>query len=545
MAAALRRLAWLTCLALAPALAAAEAGRVEDAAYGESLFHYYQDDHFTALTRIMAAQARARAPRDWAEAELLQGSLKLSYGLTDSAEAIFRQLLTDDVPGEVRDRAWYYLARLAFQRGRLDQASAALQRMGRNLPPEFRGRQQLLGALVLLQQGDYQSAAKVLQPWEGLAKDEPYARYNLGIALIRSRQLDAGVAELERLGKMKAATPELAALRDKANLAIAQALLQERPDQAKQALQRVRLHGPHSNQALLGVGWADVSAQRFQDALRPWQELTSRPVSDPAVQEAWLALPFVLTELKARAQAAEAYDAAVTALEAEVARIGDAMAAVERGELLAAVRGLDPRGDELPPLRQLPGNAYLGQLLASHGFRRALKDYQDLETLQANLRYWQVQLDGYQELHAASVKRLNAVQPVTSSRLQALDAERLRAQREALLARQPSAAQLAVLDKAFADLRSGQESLLQTPAEARRRLDALAGQIEHLRLRLDNAMPRLDAALARQRQLLDLRALQELGARRDNLRAQIAQARFAMAQLYDPAAERPAEKSTP
>lgn len=541
MARVLRRFAWLSVLALAPAWA--DPGRVADAAYGESLFHYYQDDHFTALTQMMAAQARARIPRDWAEAELLKGSLKLSYGLTDSAEAIFRRLLTDDVPAQVRDRAWYYLARLAFQRGRLDQAMAALTRMGSDLPPELRGRRQLLGALVLMEQGDYRAAAEALQPWQGLAEDEPYARYNLGIALIRSGHLEDGVATLERLNRNPAATAEAAALRDKANLAIAQALLAQQPERAKQALRRVRLHGPHATQALLGAGWAEVGARRYQDALLPWNELLRLPIDDPAVQEAWLAVPYVLSELGTRDQAAEAYRAAIDALEAETARIDQAMAAVERGELLDALRDLDPRGEQLPPPQALPGNAYLGQLLASHGFRRALKDFQDLESLQANLRYWRIQLDGYEQLHTASRQRLEAVQPVTLARLRALNAERVRTQREALLRRQPSAEALAALDRALADLDAGQEALLRAPDEARRRLDRLAEQIALARLRLDNVEPRLQQALERQRRLLDLRALQQLGARRDHLRAQIAQARFALAQLYDPAAERPQEQT--
>ena len=55
--------------------------------------------------------------------------------------------------------------------------------------------------------------------------------------------------------RSQAPTEELAALRDKANLALGYAWLKaDRPADAKRVLQRVRLEGPQSNKALLGVG---------------------------------------------------------------------------------------------------------------------------------------------------------------------------------------------------------------------------------------------------------------------------------------------------
>ena len=59
---------------------------------------------------------------------------------------------------------------------------------------------------------------------------------------------------MNEVGQIAAPTEELAALRDKANLALGFAWLNaNRPEDAKKVLQRVRLEGPQSNKALLAV----------------------------------------------------------------------------------------------------------------------------------------------------------------------------------------------------------------------------------------------------------------------------------------------------
>lgn len=520
-----------TSLALPAAAAATQ--RVDDPRYGEVLYRFYQRDYFTAITHLLAARDGNRLRQDWAESALLLGGLKLSYGLTDAAEDIFRQLLSQDAPREVRNRAWYYLARIAFQKGRLDQASDALARMDAELPPEMRGKQQLLDALVRMQQGDYTGAAAALEPWQGLPEDAPYARYNRGIALVRSDQLDSGAELLGELGRLDDRDGELQALRDKANLALAQALLEDHPDRAREALNGVRLEGPMSNRALLGAGWAEAAEGDYRAALGPWKTLQQRPLADPAVQEALLAMPYALVQLEARDQAADLYREAIHRLSGEADRIDAAMAAVERGELLEVMLKIDPRGTAAPAVETLPGHRYLGELLSAHSFRRALQDYRDIQALQANLDYWRHRLGAYEGWLAAYRDRVEDRRPDFSRRLQALSARA-----EALKAEFADApGDPAGLEAAFAQLEQERAALEAAPTQARERLQGLGERITGLRQRIRDLQPRLAAALTDQRALLDLRAVQELGARRDSLRSQVTQARFSLAQLYDPAAD--------
>src|SRR5690606_9904366 len=115
-----------------------------------------------------------------------------------------------------------------------------------------------------------------------------YARYNLGVALVRLGRTSDGAAMLERVGTMPFDPLDEAgaSLRDKANLALGFAWLQAgQAALAKPSLQRVRLSGPFSTKALLGVGWADAELADHRAALVPWLELKERSLLDAAVQE--------------------------------------------------------------------------------------------------------------------------------------------------------------------------------------------------------------------------------------------------------------------
>ena len=85
----------------------------------------------------------------------------------------------------------------------------------------------------------------------------PYARFNLGVALIRSGDVAQGGGTARPDRQRAAADEEQRSLRDRANVALGfAALATKQPEQARSFLERVRLAGPQSNKALLGFGWA-------------------------------------------------------------------------------------------------------------------------------------------------------------------------------------------------------------------------------------------------------------------------------------------------
>ena len=169
-------------------------------------------------------------------------------------------------------------------------------------------------------------------------RGRPYARFNIGVALVRKERVDDAARLLDAVGQIEAPTEELAALRDKANLALGFAWLKaDRPADAKAVLQRVRLEGPQSNKALLGAGWADSAEKRLHESAGSLARV-ARPQSARRCRAGILSRgPVRLRATRCDKQAAEQYMLAVTAFGEESQRIDQSIASIKSGALLDAI----------------------------------------------------------------------------------------------------------------------------------------------------------------------------------------------------------------
>ena len=422
------------CLIAASGAARAESGDpnpivVQDPHYGEVLFHFYQQDYFPAIGRLLAAQQQQRFVAHDAEAELLLGGMYLSYGQHLEAAEIFERLLTVNVSPVVRDRTWFFLAKIWYQRGYLEESLEALARIQSDLPENLQREALMLEAQILLDSGNYDAAIARLENWKGKTEWASYAKFNVGVALIRSGRIDDAAELLNELGKMNPFNDELLALRDKANLALGYALLQDgQPNVAKTSLQRVRLQGPFSNKALLGVGWADAELGDYDRALAPWMELRGRDILDSAVQESMLAVPYAMSRLDAVSQAADHYLDAIQAFTAETQRLEGSIRKIEAGGYFDAFVSNDPFDSSgwywrLEQLPEGPESRYLYQLLATHEFQEGLKNYRDLNYLYRNLDEWQRNVDVYANMLETRRQAFAARVPVVNAALERADLE--------------------------------------------------------------------------------------------------------------------------
>lgn len=415
---------------------------VKDLHWGDVLFYFYQGEYLPALTRLGAAQEFARLSHHGLEAELLKGGLYLSLGQHEEAGRIFKALLNDNVPLDVRNRAWFYLAKVWYQRNYLEQAASALAAIHGALPGDLEPERHLLEAQVLMYLNRYDEAVRVLERWQpvGNGEDEwsSYARFNIGVALVRQERIDEASKLLDAVGQIAASSEELAALRDKANLALGYAWLKaERPAEAKAVLQRVRLQGPQSNKALLGVGWADSAQKRFTKALAPWLELRGRNLLDAAVQESYLAVPYAYAQLGADRQAAEQYMLAVTAFAEEEERIDQSIQAIRNGQLLEAIVGHD-EGEragwywQLETLPDAPETRYLYHLLATHEFQEGLKNYRDLRIMQRNLASWALSVEAFESMVDTREVAFSQRLPALEATLDGVDLDAIEARKNEL-----------------------------------------------------------------------------------------------------------------
>jgi hypothetical protein len=390
---------------MAPAAYAAKTDKqpivVKDPHYGEVLFHFYQEDYFPAIVKLLAAQNQQQLEEHGEDAELLLGGMFLSYGHHLESAAIFERMLADNVSTDVRDRTWFFLAKIWYQRGYFDKSEEALSFVEGELPENIQREALLMQAQILIESGRFDGAIALLQDWKGKTEWASYAKFNIGVALVRSGRVEEARRVLAELGDLNPFNEELTSLRDKANLALGYALLQDnQPTAAKALLQRVRLEGPFSNKALLGVGWADAEMDNYQRALVPWMELQGRDLLDSAVQESMLAIPYAMAKLDSISQAADHYLNAIEAFYEETNRLDETIAHIESGAMFDEFLTTDSVSGTgwYWELSQLPSGVearYLFHLLAKHEFQEGLKNYRDLDYLNRNLDTWQGSVEVY------------------------------------------------------------------------------------------------------------------------------------------------------
>ena len=379
---------------------------VLDPHYGDVLFEFYQGRYFPAITKLEASQHFERMQHHADEAEILRGGLLLSYGLHKQAAEVFEALLARGAAPSVRDRAWYFLGKIRYQRGLMPEASAALHHIEHRLPEPLEDDRRLLLANVLMALGDNKGASAILTPIGGPRGADLYARYNLGVALIRGGDAGHGTQILDDLGRQTMPDEESRALRDKANVALGFAALKAgKPQDARTDLQRVRLQGIEANAALLGFGWAADALHNPKLALVPWVELAGRDPSDPSVLEAQLAVPYAYAELHADAQALQRYENAIANFQNEDANVDATIAAIRDGKLVEGLMARNP-GEEMGWFQSfrdvplMPHARLLAPVIAGNEFQEAFKNFRDLQFLGHNLADWKGNLGVYGDMLA-------------------------------------------------------------------------------------------------------------------------------------------------
>ena len=399
---------------------------VKDLHYGDVLFYFYQDDYFDSITRLLAARQLDRIPHTQGEAELLLGGLYLSLGEHVEAGRIFEALLNQNTSEAVRNKAWFYLGKVWYQRGYLKDSERALRQVSDKIDQRISAERYMLLAQLMMRQERYDDAIAALSNWHGAPDWTAYAQFNLGVALVRKGRLADAIQYLDRVGRMETRSEELLSLKDRANLALGFALLQaERAAEAKPILQRVRLEGPYSSKALLGVGWADAGVGDFKRALVPWLNLRKRNLLDSAVQESFLTVPYAYNQLSAAGQAADYYNSAIESFDAEMKRIDDSVEQIRSGHLLDRLLDDDKKDTltwywQLTTLPNAPESRYLYQLLASNEFQEGLKNYRELNYMSRNLDHWREDVSAYdnmldtrQEAYKRRVPKADAVMAAT------------------------------------------------------------------------------------------------------------------------------------
>ena len=399
----------------APVLAAGTATPkdLKDLYFGEALYYAYQDDWFDAIARLDSELGQYRGLDEPEldslyyhvdQAEFSVGDFELAYRMHHRAGRAITAVIEGNVDEEVRNEAIFRLARIYFQKDQPENARLAIERIRGVVPAKIRDDLAFLRAQIAMANGRNSEAVRLLKELQSEKSLEGFSSYNLGIALLRDGKEEDGRASLDRTGQLGSVLPATMAIKDKSNLVLGYKLLEEKKHEgAKLILDRVRLSGPFSNRALLGSGWADAFAGNYERALVPWSLLVEREVTDPAVQEALLAVPYAYGKLNVHGRAALLYGSALETFGREIDKLSASIKSIREGKFLRALVREELKQDanwvvRLRELPESPETYYLLELLASHDFQESFKNYFDLEELVKKLTAWQGALDAYEDL---------------------------------------------------------------------------------------------------------------------------------------------------
>jgi len=429
----------LAALLLPQSLLGAAAAPPRDLYFSEAIFWAEQGLYFDALQRLDTEIAQYRGLDEPEldtlypyvhDAEFFVGDFELSYRMHHRAGRAITAVLEGNVPEPVRNEAAYRLARIHFQKGQLDDALRAIERIDGQVPADIRNDVEYLRANIYLATARPELARPILRRLQGVKELAGFSEYNLAIAELQAERTEQALSQLDKAGSVKAADEPTRAIRDKANLVRGTMLLEaERYEEAKLALDRVRLDGPFSNQALLSAGWADTHGNRYQRAVVPWNILAKRNRTDPAVQEAMLALPYAYGELNVHGRAAVLYNRALESFGAELSRLDASIEAIRDGRFLEALVREEIRKDRdwvirLRELPDAPETFYLMALMASHDFQTGLSNYLDLEDLRKRLLRWQTSFSAFEDIIARRRDYYDPLLPELDAQFREVDSRR-------------------------------------------------------------------------------------------------------------------------
>jgi hypothetical protein len=411
---------------------------LRDLYFGEALYHAHQGHYFEALERLDTELGQYHGldepQRDSlyfhiGEAEFSVGDFELYYRMHHRAGRAIKAVLEGAVDEEVRNEAAFRLARIHFQKDQASNALSALDRISGKVPERIGDDVEFLRANVYMALGRPSDASAVLKRLQGADSLTGFASYNLGIAMLQEDQKRAAIQQLDKVGQLSAAEPGPLAIRDKSNMLLGKLMLESNDFvRAQGFFDRVRLDGPFSNQALLSAGWAHVNSQNFERALVPWGILAKREVTDSAVQEAMLALPYAYSKLNVHGRAAVLYGDALKSFGDEQRKVDASIKSIREGRFLKALVRQEIQEDKgwvirLRALPDAPETFYLMQLLASHDFQTALQNYLDLEELRSKTESWQKSFDAFDDMIRLRKQNYEPLLPQIDAQFRELDAQ--------------------------------------------------------------------------------------------------------------------------
>lgn len=378
--------------------------------YGTILFDYFQKDYFNALVEFEYNISINNSVAKSADGQVLKGGMMLSYGVPDEAYRLFKAVLAKSQPLDIRNRAWYYLAKFYYNKSEIAAATEALMQVKGEVPHDIHLLYHYLATLIQI---NGQHLGQAQQHLDKIAHETPvypYLLFNMAIGHLRSGKLPEAVANLESVSQFSGTSEELSVLADRAKHGLSQLAIQAgRYPQAWLYLKDIRTGGLYSNRALLTYAWSAIKLKRYSDAVPALESLNRRSISLPEVQEAKVLLSHLYEQEGSPRKALKANLLAEKEFEKGIAQVAAARKIIAMREvprefidnLEAIVSDSDWYGAQ-PSVNYQKLTPFLIDLMASNSFNETLKELADLYAIKDNLIHWANQADQHLLILASS-----------------------------------------------------------------------------------------------------------------------------------------------
>ena len=401
--------------------------------YKSALFPFYQENYFAGMTALQVAKQQNLLASNEDQADLLLGSLYLSYGMYDEAESIFLRLAEKLTDSDTSNRVWLQLAEIYFKTQSFEQAKTALERITEDLPSSLQERKTFLHGNTLLELSDHEAAVAHLSTADRNNIWYYYGLFNTGISLLNTEQKDAGYKALKHL---TSATPprkqELRTLQDKARLTLGYfELRNNKPQEAIKQFSNISLNSPYSLWGLYGLGRGAYVEEDYKNALKYWLALERHTADDVPMLEAKLAISQLYFRLGALQQSLNEFQNTIQLCEAELGKIDSTLETLnqEKTEGTFISQLLDGEIDDNKNesnYELILNRPDFTSVLASRQFDNLKQSYNELHVYKSTLVHWQRSITAFNDILTTRAKAFETKLPTIMNRHESLDIKNLK-----------------------------------------------------------------------------------------------------------------------
>ncbi|UCB55663.1 MAG: hypothetical protein JSW45_03805 [Thiotrichales bacterium] len=516
---------------------AAEQPDLDRLQHGEIIYESLQDKHMDALIRLKSGRPLKQG---WPRTSVRTLSeLRLNLGLSELVENNNNH--TGSHNQALQNYSAYQLAWFYYHDGRPMEALNALNTIKGPVDRVSSDDVLYLRALANIGVGKFSAANGILDNLTSTTSQRVYIRYNLAMAQLLSGNKQKGRWLLDEVGQTLFDDDDVLALKDLANLKLGYHYLEAgKLEEAKIRFSRIRLDGPFTEQALLGLGWTSFFLGDVKRAVVVWSVLHEKPGVNSTVIEAKMALPYAYSKLNAHGKAANLYAHAIELFDAELARLKTSSDAVRGGQLRQSIldaRGSDNEGWVITLSNQagLQDPYYLPLLLANDDFRSLADSLNELARIRNRIDNGLNNIDALIELARLKQKHNDTALPAVKKPLLEINTALKSIEQQT---QPPPGAQNrkpARIDE-IVQLQAAYTNTFKLHAATskyNKQIPAYSRQLNELAKKLKRLDKKIDREIARTAQQIESIALEMLEQQRKRLENYRSNALFAMAESYD------------